>query len=191
MTGKKDGVRSKGAMPKYRKIAVFDIDGTLFNSDECIRSAELEILGKSVTRDEYFALPKGMRKRITNLAFTKYIDAAKPNYRIINILRSKKAAGYRVIILTGRSSKTEMQTIMHLNQYDVPFDELYCNKYERIDSNAFKLLKLAEVTKGSADVTIYDNSRSGIDNFTELSSGAFRVVLVKARPNAKPVALNI
>lgn len=153
---------------REQKLAVVDFDGTLFNSDECIRLAGIKLLGKPVPDEEYDGYPRALQRKIVEVAFTEFRDAATPNAAVIADVRARKLEGYRVVILTGRPQSVENATIVLLRKHEVPYDEVHHNPFTKIHTTAFKLLRLFEITPGYDNVVIYEDKRSNVDNFLEL-----------------------
>ena len=90
------------------KNVIFDLDGTLALIDD---------------RRQISKKPNG--KMDWDVFFDpKNIDLDLPNYGVIAMAQTLKAAGHRIIILSGRSKGTKDATKAWLNRFDVPFDIL-------------------------------------------------------------------
>lgn len=89
------------------KNVIFDLDGTLALID-----ARRALATKSGKMDwDVFFDPKN-------------IDLDQPNDAVIAMAQTLKAAGHRIIILSGRSKATKDATKTWLKKFDVPFDIL-------------------------------------------------------------------
>ena len=87
---------------------IFDLDGTLADID-ARRKLSIQDNGK--------------------MNWKKFFDPAnisldKPNYPVINAARFAKAAGFNIVIFSGRSKATKDATRQWLNDNGVPFDIL-------------------------------------------------------------------
>ncbi len=78
------------------KACIFDLDGTLFN--------------KSPERG-YFEWDK--------------VHLDTPKDYVANLARIYKGMGYQIILLSGRKEQARPGTIQCLNQYSIPFDDLF------------------------------------------------------------------
>ena len=90
------------------KNVIFDLDGTLALIDD--RRALASKANGKIDWDVFFD--------------PKNIDLDQPNHAVIAMAQMLKAAGHRIIILSGRSKATKDATKDWLNQFDVPFDIL-------------------------------------------------------------------
>ena len=90
------------------KNVIFDLDGTLALIDD--RRALASKDNGKMDWDIFFD--------------PKNIDLDLPNHGVIAMAQTLKAAGHRIIILSGRSKGTKDATKAWLNKFDVPFDIL-------------------------------------------------------------------
>ena len=90
------------------KNVIFDLDGTLALIDDR-RALAAKDNGK-MDWDIFFD--------------PKNIDLDQPNHGVIAMAQTLKAAGHRIIILSGRSKGTKDATKAWLNKFNVPFDIL-------------------------------------------------------------------
>ncbi len=90
------------------KNVIFDLDGTLALIDDR-RALAAKDNGK-MDWDVFFD--------------PKNIDLDQPNHGVIAMAQTLKAAGHRIIILSGRSKGTKDATKAWLNKFNVPFDIL-------------------------------------------------------------------
>ena len=95
-----------------KNIVIFDLDGTI------------ALINK---RRELSSKPNG--KFDWDIFFNpKNIDLDEPNFPVINILKSLKNSGYKIVILSGRLETTKKATINWLNKYNVVFDDFKMRK---------------------------------------------------------------
>lgn len=90
------------------KNVIFDLDGTLALIDK--RRAISTLPNGKMDWDTFFD--------------PKNIDLDQPNDAVITMAKILKAAGNRIVILSGRSKATKDATKMWLKKFDVPFDIL-------------------------------------------------------------------
>lgn len=90
------------------KNVIFDLDGTLALIDK--RRAISTLPNGKMDWDTFFD--------------PKNIDLDQPNDAVITMAKMLKAAGNRIVILSGRSKATKDATKMWLKKFDVPFDIL-------------------------------------------------------------------
>ena len=90
------------------KNVIFDLDGTLALIDK--RRAISTLPSGKMDWDTFFD--------------PKNIDLDQPNDAVITMAKMLKAAGNRIVILSGRSKATKDATKVWLKKFDVPFDIL-------------------------------------------------------------------
>ena len=90
------------------KNVIFDLDGTLALIDK--RRAISTLPNGKMDWDTFFD--------------PKNIDLDQPNDAVITMAKMLKAAGNRIVILSGRSKATKDATKAWLKKFDVPFDIL-------------------------------------------------------------------
>lgn len=101
------------------KNVIFDLDGTLALIDKRRAISQNPDTGK-MNWDVFFDPAN--------------IDLDQPNHAVIQMAQTLKAAGNRIIILSGRSKATKDATRNWLDKFNVPFDVLKM----RPTSNEFK-----------------------------------------------------
>lgn len=89
-----------------KTTVIFDLDGTL---------ADIEDRRKLSTK------PDG-KLNWSQFFNPENISLDKPNEAVIAAAQALKAAGYKIVILSGRSKATEAATLLWLSTYNVPFD---------------------------------------------------------------------
>jgi len=132
-------VNNGGEMNKKTKLAMFDLDGTLFNTFEIHYLAYQKALkkhGYSVTRDffrkecfgKYYTefltkiMPKASRKEISNvhaektIYFSDFLKDALPNYRLFDIIRALKP-NYYLAVVTSSDKQGAIQILKTFNVY--------------------------------------------------------------------------
>lgn len=93
-------------MPK--ETVIFDLDGTLADVEH--RRIFIE------RRPQDWA------------AFYRACTQDAPNVPVIETARALSAAGYEIVILTGRSDEVRAETLSWLKLYSVPFDQLFMRR---------------------------------------------------------------
>lgn len=108
---------------KKKEVVIFDIDNTLIDVSERYRKSleEAEL-------DPYIPVHKQSyerRKKFWDIFLSeKYIDDDKPDKENINLLETKYAEGYGIILLTGRPIKMIDITEKQLKRFGIPYDLL-------------------------------------------------------------------
>lgn len=100
-----------------------DFDDTLFFTKHLVEEVIKTELG-DISYEEFKKLPKQIKSKIYEKAFTEFYHKAKPNKKLIALLREYKNKGYTIIILTGRLENTREVTEKLLSLYNVPYDKL-------------------------------------------------------------------
>ena len=154
------------------KLAVIDLDQTIFFTDNCILKACNMVLGEKLTREEIRKCPREIKSLIYDLACTEFINYAKANRTTIKRINSLKKAGYKIVILTGRNKRVEPDTVAILKKNAVYFDVIYHNPDNSIHDEEFKTKKLSELSLGYDIIEVYEDK---IDNI--------KYIRDKLRPN--------
>jgi len=145
------------------KLAVIDLDGTIFFTDKCTMEACNKILGKKLTREEVRKCPREIKSLIYDLACTDFAGYAETNQTMIKKINSMKNAGYKIVILTGRNTRVEPNTIALLKKNAVYFDEIYHNPDNSIHDEEFKAEKLSEISDNYESVEVYEDKADNIE----------------------------
>lgn len=160
----------RNEVPKQRRMAIFDVDNTLFGTNECLRLAGTEVYGPSFIIEDYDTLNRSEQLTVLTLAYTKYMDFAVPKQRVIDELKRKRGQGYKIVILTARALSIEAATATLLKKHGIEYDEIYHNPDgEGTHGIDFKVKKIAELVNGFESVEVYEDRRSYIDKFVEAS----------------------
>jgi len=91
---------------KIKTTVIFDLDGTIADIEDR-RKLSTKLDGK-INWSKFFD--------------PENISLDKPNEAVITCAQALKAAGCKIIILSGRSKATEEATLQWLTKYNVPFD---------------------------------------------------------------------
>ena len=91
-----------------QKTVIFNLDGTLVKID---KRRELASVNES-------------RFNWAKILDPEYLVLDEPNVHVISMFKHLKAAGYRMVIFSGRSERTREATIKHLKSLGVECDLL-------------------------------------------------------------------
>lgn len=93
-----------------KNIIIFDLDGTLANTEECRHLLE----GDTKRWDEFY------------LAATQVNSVAA----VVKTAQAFRAMGYEIIIASGRSDAVRHETKLWLAKHDVPYDMLIMRRHK-------------------------------------------------------------
>ena len=120
--------------PKYRGLAVLDIDGVLADFEEGF----CEAFGYSnrdlySLEERYPDADQGLLKEFVENPLN-YKDLA-PIFGGVLLLNQLYSRGYYILLMTSRRKELKTVTFDWLKKYNIPFQELYfsCNKQEGIN----------------------------------------------------------
>ncbi len=107
---------------KILKVAVFDLDGVLFDVNERLKKT-LEELGVKKFDD----LSKKQRNIFWRIFLSpKYMYLDNPNTKLIKHLNELKSNKIKIIIVTGRSEDAQREyTLRQLKSTGIEYDEIY------------------------------------------------------------------
>ena len=134
------------------KNVIFDLDGTLALIDDR-RALAAKDNGK-MDWDIFFD--------------PKNIDLDQPNHGVIAMAQTLKAAGHRIIILSGRSKGTKDATKAWLAANDVPFDVLKMrptgNDFKFMPDDQLKQQWLDQLFPNKSDILcVFDDRQKVVD----------------------------
>ena len=134
------------------KNVIFDLDGTLALIDD---------------RRQISKKPNG--KMDWDVFFDpKNIDLDQPNHGVIAMAQTLKAAGHRIIILSGRSKATKDATKKWLDKFNVPFDVLKMrptgNDFMFMPDDKLKQMWLDQLFTDKNDIIcVFDDRQKVVD----------------------------
>ena len=134
------------------KNVIFDLDGTLALIDD---------------RRKISKKPNG--KMDWDVFFDpKNIDLDLPNHAVIAMAQTLKAAGHRIIILSGRSKATKDATRVWLKKFDVPFDILKMRPTSKdfmfMPDDKLKQMWLDDLFTDKSDIVcVFDDRQKVVD----------------------------
>jgi hypothetical protein len=143
------------------KTVIFDLDGTLALIDE---------------RRKRSMLPGG--KVDFNIMFDpELIKLDKPNTPVIETFKLFKAAGYNMVIFSGRSKATEAATIKWLSDYGVTADTIMMREDgDRMSDDILKLDWMKRMFKIPTEIlAIFDDRQMVVDMWRNEGYTCFQV----------------
>lgn len=168
---------------RAERIAIVDIDNTIFFTDESIMLASVRVTGATLTLPEFKELPRETKLRVVEVACTEFQNTAVPNPTMIDRLKELKLGGYRIILLSGRGITVEASTVDLLGRYGVEYDELYHNPDPDIRDLAFKSSMISKLIGDAVFVEIYDDKEVNLKGFSKLITDKRAVGFVLASGN--------
>jgi len=180
------------------KLAIFDMDGTLFNTNDINYYAYKEALDKynvSIDYDYYCKFCNGRHytvfipplvdnnkaivediHKIKKEAYSKYLEKVKINNKLIDIIKSIKK-DYKIAIVTTASKKNTNE-ILEYTKTQKLFDLILTAediKEPKPDPEGFiKAMKYFNVK--SDDCMIFEDSDVGIESALQTGSSVFRII---------------
>ena len=139
------------------KVAIIDLDGTVFDTQRRFELCLKEAGGKSLEE------LKGAQRRAFWECYQseKYMDMDEPNYDVINFVRALKARGYFIHIVSGRSEAQLNATLEQLMKYNVPYDRITLrSKNDYRKDHEFKGEVIQSYLEEGYEVIIIDDSKS-------------------------------
>jgi len=110
---------SMGEVSRDQGVAVFDLDGVIFDSSERFRKA-LEEAGVS---EEEFRRDQGKRSKVWDIFLSeKYMDLDRLNKAVLNEIRRALKHGLGIVILSGRPERMISKTLEMLKKNGIDFD---------------------------------------------------------------------
>ncbi len=151
-------------MSKKDELIVVDFDGTLFFTEKCTRLAAKEILKKNLSRKQIRNLPRPIKDKVYDLAFTKYNHHSILNKRLRTILSKK--IGSKIIILTARSKISNSHMKILLKKYNIKVSGVFCrNKIEmKLDDEEWKRRFLGKIVHKYKSVILYEDKMDNIEH---------------------------
>jgi predicted HAD superfamily phosphohydrolase YqeG len=134
------------------KNVIFDLDGTLALID---KRRAISLLKNGKMDWDVFFDPKN-------------IDLDQPNHAVIAMAQTLKAAGNRIVILSGRSKATKDATKAWLQKFDVPFDVLKMrptsNDFKFMPDDKLKQMWLDQLFTDKSDIIcVFDDRQKVVD----------------------------
>jgi len=110
---------SMGELSRDQGVAVFDLDGVIFDSSERFRKA-LEEVGVS---EEEFRKDQSKRSKVWDVFLSeKYMDLDRLNNTVLGEIRRALKHGLGIVILSGRPERLISKTLEMLRKNGIDFD---------------------------------------------------------------------
>ena len=149
-------------MNKDRKTVIFDLDGTLALIDK--RRALATKNGK-MDWDVFFSADN--------------IKLDVPNTPVITMAQMLHSQGFRIVIFSGRSARTQDATIDWLNKHNVPYDDLHMRPTDRkshfMPDNMLKQNWLFTTLRNDDIFAVFDDRQQVVDMWRDNGLTVFQV----------------
>lgn len=181
------------------KLALFDLDGTLFDTNDVNYYAykkALEVYNYSLDYDFYVKECNGQNYReflpiVTNYSsnkvceeihdlkknlYTEFLDKAKINKALFEIIVALKKSKIKIAIVTNASRQNCLEILTYFNKIDL-FDLIVTpNDYERLKPapDGF-LYAINYFNVDSKETIIFEDSNVGIESATATGANVFKV----------------
>ena len=120
----KKAIETKYNVERPKKVAIFDLDGTLFDTQKRYNACLDEVHAKSL--DELKGKPRVEFWECYQSE--KYMDLDEPVRPVINMTKELKKRDYMIVVLSGRMERQREKTVEQLKKYDIPYDALILRK---------------------------------------------------------------
>jgi len=179
------------------KLAIFDMDGTLFNTNEINYYAYKEALEKynvSIDYEYYCNYCNGRHYKvfvsplvnndtqkiedihnIKKAAYSKYLDKVKINVHLFNII-DKLKSDYKIALVTTASKKNTYDILEYTNKKDL-FDLILTSddiNKPKPDPEGF-LLAMNKFNASPKECIIFEDSDVGIEAAKKTNSTVFKI----------------
>ena len=146
------------------KTVIFDLDGTLAD----------------ITLRRTLAIDSTDGKMDWDVFFDpKNISLDQPNTPVITMAQLLHSQGYKIVILSGRSARTQDVTIDWLNQHNVPFDDIHMRPTDKkshfLPDNVLKQNWLFTVLKDDDIFAVFDDRQQVVDMWRNNGLTVFQV----------------
>ena len=146
------------------KTVIFDLDGTLAD----------------ITLRRTLAIDSTDGKMDWDVFFDpKNISLDQPNTPVITMAQLLHSQGYKIVILSGRSARTQDVTLDWLNQHNVPFDDIHMRPTDKkshfLPDNVLKQNWLFTVLKDDDIFAVFDDRQQVVDMWRDNGLTVFQV----------------
>jgi len=104
------------------KVAIFDLDGVLFDVSKRLEKCLEEVGARSIEE-----MTREQRRQFWKVFLsTKYMYLDRPNKELIGYVRKLKRDGTKIIIITGRREDAQKDyTLKQLEEAGIEYDKIY------------------------------------------------------------------
>ena len=146
------------------KTVIFDLDGTLAD----------------ITLRRTLAIDSTDGKMDWDVFFDpKNIGLDQPNTPVITMAQLLHSQGYKIVILSGRSARTQDVTLDWLNKHNVPFDDIHMRPTDKkshfLPDNVLKQNWLFTVLKDDDIFAVFDDRQQVVDMWRDNGLTVFQV----------------
>ena len=146
------------------KTVIFDLDGTLAD----------------ITLRRTLAIDSTDGKMDWDVFFDpKNISLDQPNTPVITMAQLLHSQGYKIVILSGRSARTQDVTLDWLNKHNVPFDDIHMRPTDKkshfLPDNVLKQNWLFTVLKDDDIFAVFDDRQQVVDMWRNNGLTVFQV----------------
>tara|TARA_B100000073_G_C23558973_1_gene503283 strand:- start:147 stop:608 length:462 start_codon:yes stop_codon:yes gene_type:complete len=146
------------------KTVIFDLDGTLAD----------------ITLRRTLAIDSTDGKMDWDVFFDpKNISLDQPNTPVITMAQLLHSQGYKIVILSGRSARTQDVTLDWLNKHNVPFDDIHMRPTDKkshfLPDNVLKQNWLFTVLRDDDIFAVFDDRQQVVDMWRDNGLTVFQV----------------
>jgi acid phosphatase class B len=146
---------------KSNRVAIFDLDGVIFDSSERFRKALEET---SVSEEEFRSDYKKRAKVWEVFLSNKYIELDRVNPEVFGYILKAKMTGLDIVLLTGRPAKMLEKTVEMLRKNNIEYNMLIMRAdNDRSKDHEFKARVIKKLAETGIEVyEIHDDSEDVI-----------------------------
>lgn len=161
-------------MPKKTGLIVLDFDDTLFFVQRSIKIATKKLLNRTdLNKEDIRRLPKKIKGRLYELAYSKYKNYSKPNLLLIKRLE-KLRKDNKIIVLTARGNNLSKDTFQLIRKHSILIDRVYHRKDVNSEDELWKMKRLKNYSKFYRHVSLYEDKMENI-NFIRKALGSKKI----------------
>jgi hypothetical protein len=156
-------------MGKVRSLLMVDLDDTLFFTEESIKKAAKEVLGREKDHRAVRKMAREIKAQIYDLAHSKYINYSRVNPTLAQLLGRSRDT--RNVVFTARPTSLHKHTLSLIDTYGLNVHEVISrpDKHLGMKDEEWKLKKLKEmkVLDKYDKIALFDDKIENIRHFRE------------------------
>ena len=163
-----------------KKLTIFDIDETLFETTAMIRVVKDGLVVKQLTNSEYntYELEDGEDFDYSEFKDSKkFYTESKPIHDLLDEVRVSLDSGEDVRIVTARCDFDDKDTFLNtFRKHDIDIDKIHVYRAGNMDNRIPPAIKKAMIIEGFLqlnkynEVSLFDDSMSNLKEFLKLGA---------------------